>query len=168
MTPAEHSLIDKHAEFVPLIAAIEHAEESVAEAKAIPMRVSVMGVHESLAHGLIPHAIGEGRTVFPVLRRITGSAEAAAAMNRDHKEIARLTDELERLQTEIIRTGITPKRERGLSRVLSELRTVMQRHFEAEEETCFQVLKAELSPEETRAMCDAMERTAAEIRSLYE
>jgi len=168
MSPAERSLHDKHAEFVPLIAAIEHAEESVAEGKSIPARVSVTGVHESLAHGLIPHAIGEGRTIFPVLRRITGSAETAVAMNRDHKEIARLTDELERLQNEVIRAGITAKREQSLSRVLHELRTVMQRHFETEEETCFQVLQAELSPEETRAMCDTMERTAAEIRSLYE
>lgn len=168
MEAARKDLSGEHAEFVPLIAAIEHAEASVGEQEAALLRIEAAGVHESLAHGLIPHAIGEGRTLFPVLRRITGSSEVSTAMNADHREIARITDELDRLRLEIERSGMNRERGDGLARVLHALRAVVERHFEEEERVCFQILKAELPPEEAHRMCDAIEHTAAEIRNLYE
>ncbi len=97
MTEAKEGFCEKHGEFVPLIAAIESVEDSVGEAKPGALCVSTASLHESLAHGLLPHAVGEGRTVFPVLRRVTGADEATSTMNRDHNEIGRLTDELERV-----------------------------------------------------------------------
>ncbi|HZP90056.1 MAG TPA: hemerythrin domain-containing protein [Actinomycetota bacterium] len=167
MEPADKDLSEKHGEFVPIIAAIERAEASVGAGESA-LRVQASDLHESLAHGLIPHAIGEGRTLFPVLRRVTGSDQASAAMNRDHKELARLTDELDRLRSSIAEAGLDAAAERSLTRVLRDLRELMARHFAEEEQVCFQVLKAELSPEEARQMCETMERTAAEVRSLYE
>ncbi|GEM_PF-3340711 len=167
MEPADKDLSEKHGEFVPIIAAIERAEASVGVGESA-LRVQAADLHESLAHGLIPHAIGEGRTVFPVLRRITGSDQASTAMNRDHKELARLTDELDRLRSSIAEARLDATTERSLTRVLHELRELMARHFAEEEQVCFQVLKAELSPEEARQMCETMERAAAEVRSLYE
>jgi iron-sulfur cluster repair protein YtfE (RIC family) len=167
MEPAEKDLSTKHGEFVPIIAAIERAEATVGVGES-ELRIQAADLHESLAHGLIPHAIGEGRTLFPVLRRLTGSDRASVAMNRDHKELARLTDELDRLRSSMVRTGLDAATERSLTRVLHELRELMSRHFAEEEQVCFQVLKAELSPDEARQMCEAMERTAAEVRSLYE
>ena len=72
MTDPADSLCARHREFVPLIAAVEKVEESPEEGDALRTR----GAHPSrgLRAGLIPHAVGEGRTVFPVLRRITALA----------------------------------------------------------------------------------------------
>ena len=165
---AKEGFCEKHGEFVPLIAAIEMVEESVGEAKPAALRVSTAGLHESLAHGLLPHAVGEGRTVFPVLRRVTGADEATATMNRDHKEIGRLTDELERVRGEIAASGFDVAHERRLGELLHSLRQVIERHFEEEQEACFSILKTELGPDEARDLFEAMERATGEIRSLYE
>ncbi len=167
MKAASDSLSEKHREFVPLIAAIERAEVSVGEAKE-SFRLHTAGLHETLTHGLLPHAVGEGRTVFPVLRKVTGTSDASVAMTRDHREIARLTDELEQTRKEISRSALTPGEQQSLLRVLHDLRDSLQRHFEEEEQICFQVLSAELSPDEAREMCQTMERVAAEVRRLYE
>lgn len=165
--PAE-GLADKHVEFVPLIAAIEKIEETIGEGKAASLRLSTIGLHESLAHGLLPHAVGEGRTVFPVLRRVTGSDEASTEMNREHREIARLTDELERTHLELVRSGMSTADERTLTALLEKLRRAIRQHFEAEEEACFRILKAELEPDEAKELCQAMDRAAAEVRAAYE
>lgn len=168
MATQPEGLVDKHVEFVPLIAAIEKIEASVGESRAASLRLSTVGLHESLAHGLIPHAVGEGRTVFPVLRRVTGSDEVTSEMNREHREIAHLTDELERTYAELVRSGVTAGEERRLSGLLAKLRTAIREHFEAEEETCFRILKTELEPEEAKDLCRALDRAAAEVRTAYE
>jgi len=168
MAEQNEGLADKHVRFVPLIAAIAKVEESVEEGKTASLRVSAIGLHESLAHELIPHAVGEGRTVFPVLRRVTGSEEVATQMNREHREIARLTDELERTYHELVRSGMGTAEERELTALLDKLRSTIRQHFEAEEETCFTILKAELDPEEARELCRALDRAAAEVRAAYE
>jgi iron-sulfur cluster repair protein YtfE (RIC family) len=167
MTEADEGL-EEHREFVPLIAAIQQAEVEAEEGKPTSLRLSTAGLHETLAHGLIPHAVGEGRTVFPVLRKVTGSDRAAVEMTHDHKEIGRLTDELERIRDELSRAGVSTAERERMSKVLHELRETVQRHFEHEEEACFQVLKAELSPEEAKEMYRAMEQAAADLRKLYE
>ncbi len=166
MSKPAKNLSEKHREFVPLIAAIEKVEASVGEESPKLVRLSAESLHESLAHGLMPHAVGEGRTVFPVLRKITGTGEQALAMNRQHQEIARLTDKLERVSAELAKAGVSQERE--LRRLLHDLRGAVQEHFEGEEEACFSVLKAELDPDEARALCEAMERASEEIRKLYE
>lgn len=158
----------EHRDFVPLIAAIERVEDSVGEAAPPSLRIEASGLHDTLAHELIPHAVSEGRTVFPVLRRVTGTDHVTREMNSDHKEIARLTDELDRMSGEIAAAGLDTAHERRLRKVLHELRAVVQHHFSEEEQGCFQVLKTELGPDEARAMYEAMERAAAELRSLYE
>jgi len=168
MAKEPEGLADKHIEFVPLIAAIEKVETSVGEGKAASLRLSTIGLHESLAHGLIPHAVGEGRTVFPVLRRVTGSDEIATEMNREHREIARLTDELERTYDELVRSGLTAGQERRLTELLGKLRAAIREHFAAEEETCFRILKAELDPEEAKELCRALDAAASQVREAYE
>ncbi len=167
MTKAGKNL-EAHREFVPLIAAIEHVETEAEEGKPAQLRVSAAGLHETLAHGLIPHAVGEGRTVFPVLRKVTGSDTSALEMTHDHKEIGRLTDELERIRDELSKSGLSTAERERMGKVLGELRDTVKRHFEHEEEACFKILKAELSPDDAREMYEAMERAAADLRRLYE
>lgn len=161
-------LFGKHGEFVPLIAAIETAEGSIGAAEAAAIRISTASLHESLAHGLLPHAVGEGRTVFPVLRRVSGTDEVALSLNRDHQEIGRLTDELERIQGLNGSDGLDARRERRLGELLGDLRRVIERHFEEEQSACFSILRAELEPDEARELCRAMEDATAELRELYE
>lgn len=164
--PAD-SLCERHREFVPLIAAVERIEESVGEGRKT-LRADVIGLHEAFAHGLIPHAVGEGRTVFPVLRRVTGSGRQASEMTREHRDIARLTDELEHLTDELERSGVGTSRERALRSLLHDLRTTIAQHFEEEEAVCFRILSSELGPEEARSLYEAMEHAASELRGLYE
>ena len=167
MSDPSDSLCVRHREFVPLIAAVERVEESTDEGAAL--RTEAVTLHEAFAHGLIPHAVGEGRTVFPVLRRITGSSREAADMTNEHREIARLTDELERLTDELERTDVgVAAREHALRAVLRDLRTAVRDHFEQEEAVCFRILSSELDPDEGRTLYEAMERAAADLRSVYE
>ncbi len=164
----EDSLCEEHREFAPVIGLIERVGGAVGEVSVLTLRGDTATVHESLAHGLLPHAVGEGRTLFPVLRRVTGSDEAAVSMRREHVEIARLTDELERLRDELGGAGLTQAQQERIRRVLHGLETVVKEHFEQEEQMCFSVLQAELSPEEAREMFVTLRRVTEEIRSLYE
>lgn len=165
MANATETLSEKHGQFVPLIAAIERVESSVGSSSPTVVHLSAQGLHESLAHGLIPHAVGEGRTVFPVLRRLTGTSAPAVAMNKEHQEIARLTDELERLSAT---AAVGSAQERALRDTLHSLRRVLQEHLDSENEACYTVLRAELSPDDARALCAAMEQASEQIRRLYE
>lgn len=167
MSEIEESLCERHRGFVPLIAAIDKVEGELAEGSALLIRAETGGLHETLSHDLIPHAVGEGRTLFPVLRRITGSDAATKEMLAEHREIARLTDELERIRDELARAGIGADQEARMRRVLENLKNAIRSHFEQEEQACFQVLKAELTPEQAQELYEAMERATKEIRRTY-
>jgi iron-sulfur cluster repair protein YtfE (RIC family) len=165
MSEAADSLCQRHREFVPLIAAVERVEASV-EGDRRQLHTETAQLHEAFAHGLIPHAVGEGRTVFPVLREITGSGRQSTEMTKDHREIARLTDELERRMDELERSPAAG--ERALRTVLRDLRIAVEEHFDAEESVCFRILSSELGPEEARSLYEAMEAAAADLRRAYE
>ena len=167
MPKAEDSLCERHREFVPLIAAIDRVEGEIEEGSPILLRAETGGLLETLEHELIPHAVGEGRTVFPVLRRITGSTEVTSEMLHEHREIARLTDELERIQGELVKSGLGTAQQEQMHEVLTELRNAVERHFDQEEQACFQVLKTELSPEEAEELYAAMEKATHDIRRTY-
>ncbi len=166
MTDPADSLCARHREFVPLIAAVEKVEESPQE--GAELRTEALTLHEAFAHGLIPHAVGEGRTVFPVLRRITGSSREATDMTNEHREIARLTDELEHITDELERADPGNLKERALRSALHDLRKAVEDHFEKEEALCFRILSSELDLDEGRVLYEAMERAAADLRSAYE
>jgi iron-sulfur cluster repair protein YtfE (RIC family) len=154
---------ERHRQFVPLIAAVERAERAGEEGRVL--RASdTLKIHDAFAHGLLPHAVGEGRTLFPVLRQITGSDAETTEMTREHREIARLTDELERIASD----RPSASREQALRSILRNLRSTVQSHFQEEEAVCFRILSTELPPEEARAICEAMERTATDLREIYE
>ena len=161
------SICERHREFVPLIAAIDRVEGEIEESSPLLLRTETGTLHETLAHELIPHAVGEGRTVFPVLRRVTGTDKVTKEMLHEHREISRLTDELERIRQELTKAGVGTAQEAEMRKVLSDLRTAVQHHFEQEEQACFEVLKTELTPEEAEELYAAMERATSEIRRSY-
>ena len=161
------SMCEKHREFVPLIAAIDRVEGEIEDGSPLLLRVETGGLLETLEHELIPHAVGEGRTIFPVLRRVTGTDEVTKEMLHEHREIARLTDELERIRQDLTKAGVGAEQEEQMREVLASLRTAVERHFEQEEQACFKVLKTELSPEEAEELYAAMEQATHDIRRTY-
>ena len=167
MTKHEESLRGRHREFVPLIAAIDRVSGELEEGSALLIRAEAGDIHETLSHELIPHAVGEGRTLFPVLRRVTGSTETTSEMLAVHREISRLTDELERIRAELAKAGISKKQEAEMRSVLDGLKSTIQTHFEQEEKACFEVLDTELSPEEAEKLYASLEEVTAAIRRTY-
>jgi len=164
----EKSLANHHGKFVPLIAAIDRMEGEIEAGSPVLLRAEAGVVHETLVHELIPHAIGEGRTVFPVLRRVTGTDETTKEMLHEHREISRLTDELEQIRGDLLKAGIGSAQAERMSHLLEELKTTVQHHFEQEEKYCFEVLKHELSPEEAQGLCDALEQATHDVRRTIE
>jgi iron-sulfur cluster repair protein YtfE (RIC family) len=160
-------MCEKHRDFVPLIAAIDRVEGEIEDGSPILLRAETGGLLDTLEHDLIPHAVGEGRTVFPVLRRVTGTDEVTKEMLHEHREIARLTDELERIQGELLKAGLGVEQEAQMRKILTDLRGAVERHFAQEEQACFKVLKTELSPEEAEELYAAMEKATHEIRRTY-
>jgi len=165
-------LAEKHTRFVPLIAAIDRMEgelEGRGEGGSRVLLHAQAGVvHETLEHELLPHAVGEGRTLFPVLRRVTGSTEVTGDMLEAHRKIARLTDELDRVRQELITAGVSSKQGEQMHALLEELKSTVQSHFEQEEHYCFEVLQRELPPDEAKGLCEALEQATQDVRRTIE
>jgi len=162
------TLGEKHSRFVPLIAAIDRVEGELEGGSPVVIHAEAGAVHETLVHELLPHAIGEGRTLFPVLRRVTGSTEVTGEMLQAHRRIASLTDELDRIRDELIQAGVPSKQGEEMRRLLDDLKTTVERHFEQEEHYCFEVLQKELPPGEAEELCEALERATHDVRRTIE
>jgi iron-sulfur cluster repair protein YtfE (RIC family) len=160
------SLSERHEHFVPLVTAVGEAEAAVGGSSTQRLLVLTGALEESLAHELMPHAVGEGRAVFPVLRRVTGSELQAVEMTKQHRELARLTDELDEVRGSLGTGGTSA--EAKIERILHRLRDVLGEHLAAEEEVCFTVLRSELTPEQAREVCAAMEQATELVRRNYE
>ncbi|HZD17866.1 MAG TPA: hemerythrin domain-containing protein [Actinomycetota bacterium] len=168
MAKQPEGLADKHVEFVPLIAAIDRMHGELEAGPSVLLRAEADVVHQTLAHELLPHAVGEGRTVFPVLRRVTGTDEIALEMLESHRRIAKLTDELDRIRDELVSAGIGSGQGERMRQLLEQLKSTVEEHFAQEERQCFEVLKQELSPQEAQGLCDALEQATRDVRRTIE
>lgn len=168
MTTLKETLHDEHEEFRPYVEAIRDAADAVGDVPASNLRQRLGEIHEFLAHRLIPHAVAEGRTLYPVFREVGGTPEVTVRMNRCHVELGRFTDELERLRKGLVGPEPTRGQERDLRRVLYGLHAVVRGHFEEEEETYRQTVEQSFSRDAAVQILDAMEQAAQEIRELYE
>ena len=165
-------LVEKHTRFVPLIAAIDRMEGElegkVEGGSPVLIHAEAGVVHETLEHELLPHAVSEGRTLFPVLRRVTGSSEVTGDMLEAHRKIARLTDELERVRHDLIKAGVSSRQGEQMHALLEELKSTVRSHFEQEEHHCFEVLQKELPPDEAKGLCEALEKATHDVRRTIE
>jgi iron-sulfur cluster repair protein YtfE (RIC family) len=161
-------LAEKHTRFVPLIAAIDRIEGELEGGSPVLVRAEAAVVQETLEHELLPHAVGEGRTLFPVLRRVTRSTEVTGEMLEAHRKIARLTDELDRVRHELIGAGVGPEQGEQMHALLEELKSTVEQHFAQEEHYCFEVLQKELPPEEAKGLCAALEQATHDVRRTIE
>ncbi|HLB62236.1 MAG TPA: hemerythrin domain-containing protein [Actinomycetota bacterium] len=165
MTTTKQTLHDEHAEFVPYLDLIRKAADGVGEFPPGAMRAMLDEIHEFLSHKLIPHAVAEGRVLYPVVRQVSGTPEVTVRMNRCHVELGRFADEVARLRGSL---GTSPRQEQELRRVLYGLHTVVRVHFEEEEDLYSSTVESTIPPETARKILGSMEQAARELRELYE
>lgn len=164
----ELGLSGEHRRFVSPIEALGSLAASVGTMAPEALRPVLDELHEFLAHQLLPHAVGEGRTVYPEVRRALGGAEKTVEMTHDHAEIARLTDELDELRTQVGTPSWTKRDLRALAGLLADLHRVIREHFEQEEEVCRAAMEGRLSGPDAEQVLERMRRAATELRELYE
>lgn len=113
---------------------------------------------------VIPHALAEDRSIYPVLQKILGSSHATEAMSHDHMVISNLTRELCYLRTRIPGLVATPEQVLGLRRVLYGLHLLIKTHIDKEEEHYIPLFEENLQPEEFSYMMESLQIALAEVR----
>jgi hemerythrin-like domain-containing protein len=163
------SIDEEHAAFRPYLDQIRDVADSVGELPVEDLRLQVAGIHEFIAHTVMPHAVAEGRVLFPLVRTQTGKPTIGVRMTECHVQLGRLLDELEAVMPSL--EGDTPaglQVERELRRVLYGTHTVLTAHLAEADEQIQPLLEANLSPDERAELFDAIERCAREVADLYE
>lgn len=155
-------LRDEHKELLPHIHALREAADLVGQARPDVVHHAVDEAHDFLSQHLLRHARAEEQALYPVVGRLMGSPRATATMERDHVEIARLTDELGRIRSELPAGAIEARQERPLRAVLYGLSALVTLHFAKEEEVYLPVLDEGLTEAEGRLLFETMEAAAAQ------
>lgn len=113
---------------------------------------------------VIPHALAEDRSIYPVLQKIMGSSHATEVMSHDHMVISNLTRELSYLRTRIPGEVATPEQMLSLRRVLYGLHILIKTHIDKEEEHYIPLFEENLQPEEFEYMMESLQIAQAEVR----
>jgi iron-sulfur cluster repair protein YtfE (RIC family) len=158
-------LRDEHKELLPHLETLRTAADAAGVSTAEALNEQVSEAYAFLAHHLIPHAQAEEAALYPVVARVMGASGATATMSRDHVEVGRLTEELASLRAQFAGGTPTDAQARDLRRVLYGLYALVRVHFAKEEEVYLPLLDARLTPDEARAMFEAMERAAGEAKA---
>jgi iron-sulfur cluster repair protein YtfE (RIC family) len=123
------------------------------------IRNGVKEVYEFLAYHLIPHAQAEDVALYPAVQKVLGSPDSTRTMTRDHVEVGRYIEQLAELQQEL-----APRNFKALQRILYGLYALVKVHFAKEEEVYLPILEARLTPDEAKAMFEAMENAASRAK----
>lgn len=164
MSAITQPLREEHKELYPHVEELRLAAEAVTEKPADTLFPLIESAYIFLTRGLIPHAQAEEHALYPVVQKVMGSPEATGTMSRDHVEVGRLTDELGVLRGQFHGSSLGPDQVRELRRVLYGLYALVKLHFAKEEEVYLPLLDARLSPQEGKAMFEAMEKAAHEAK----
>jgi len=159
MNTLTQPLRDEHKELIPHIEQILKVADSLPDAPQEQLREGVREVYEFLAYHLIPHAQAEEAALYPVVQQVLGSPEATRTMSRDHVEVGRYVEELDRL-----RQDLSSRNTKSLQRVLYGVYALVKVHFAKEEEVYLPILDERLSPEQARNMFEAMEAAAGQAK----
>jgi len=159
MNTLTQPLRDEHKELIPHIERILEVADSLPNAPLDQIRAGVEEVYDFLAYHLLPHAQAEDAALYPTVQKAVGSPEATRTMSRDHVEVGRYIDELAAL-----REDVSPQSFKALQRVLYGVYALVKVHFAKEEEVYLPLLEERLTPEEARAMFEAMERAAGQAK----
>lgn len=153
-------LRDEHAELYPHVEALAATGDAVGTVSVDELRARVDDSYHFLAGHLIPHAHSEEAALYPAVGRAVGAMEATATMERDHVEVATLTEELSALRARLETADrLDDELINRLRRVLYGLHAVVKVHFAKEEEVFLPILDAELTEADADALFAAMGHT---------
>jgi iron-sulfur cluster repair protein YtfE (RIC family) len=151
-------LRDEHAELYPHVEALATAGDAVGSLPLDELLAKVDDSYQFLAEHLIPHAHAEEAVLYPVVGRLVGAVEATSTMERDHVEVATLTEELAALRARLATVDrLDDELTSGLRRVLYGLHAVVKVHFAKEEEVFLPILDAKLTDADAAALFAAMD-----------
>lgn len=106
-----------------------------------------------LRHEVAPHARAEEEVLYPEVARLL-NIHVTAMLVRDHRQIARLVEDISVSREALRGAGSTPAELPGLLTALADL---MDDHLREEEEVLLPALDSELSAAETYALYERME-----------
>jgi iron-sulfur cluster repair protein YtfE (RIC family) len=159
---------EEHAAFGPHLHRIEALADAIGELTPAELRSRLEEVDDFLAHTLMPHAVAEGRVLFPLLRAESGEPTIGVRMTQCHVQLGKLLDELEGLIPTLDRPGGRAESERQLRRVLYSIHALLTAHLAETDQDVQPLLEAALPEPERRALFEAVEACAREVADLYE
>ncbi len=155
-------LRDEHKGLLPKIELLKATADAIAEGPTAPFAQAVEGAYHFLMGHLLPHAKAEDKALYPVVAKVMGSPKATMTMSRDHAEVERLIEALERLLPGVQGKALNKSDAISLRRVLYGLHAIIKLHFAKEEEVYLPLLDASLNAAEAKAMFAAMHMAADE------
>jgi hemerythrin-like domain-containing protein len=168
MNMSARTIEQEHAALRPQLDRIREVADEVGEASLTQLRRDLAALHDFLAHTVMPHAVAEGRVLFPLVRRESGEATIGVRMTECHVQLGRLIDELEAAMGSLDAGAVSANVERELRRVLYGTHTVLSAHLAEADSEVQPLLEAKLSPEEREELFEAIERCAREVADLFE
>jgi len=160
MSKLTQPLRAEHQALLPQVELLRILANSTGEMPIDVFRDDLDAVYQFLTHDLIPHAQAEERALYPAVANAMGAPDATATMIRDHEEVVLLTRELGVLRAHLTGVRASDAEVKALRRVLYGLYAILKLHFAKEEEVYLPLLDARLTPDEARAMFEAMEQAA--------
>lgn len=151
----------EHRELAPQIEELAHTATWVSTAPAPVVREKVQWALEFLRHHLVPHAMAEEEWLYPAVEGAMQAPGATATMRRDHDEVLRRVEALERLRDEIDDAPTEAQRDQ-LAAALHGLHAIVSLHFAKEEELYLPILDRTLTPDDAELLFERM--AAAEAR----
>lgn len=168
MTTGARTTHEEHVAFRPHLERIERLADAVGELSPTDLRSRLEEVDDFLAHTLMPHAVAEGRVLFPLFRAEGGEPTIGVRMTQCHVQLGKLLDELEGLIPVLDVPGGRVGSERDLRRVLYSIHALLTAHLAETDQDVQPLLDAALPEDERRALFEAVETCAREVADLYE
>ena len=105
---------------------------------------------------LVPHIVTAEKTLYPELERLQQNAHSMTPMRREHADIGRLIDDLDRLHDVISERVPTVRETVALRRALFGLYALLKVHL-AEEKLYLHIVQSGVSDDASAVLAAAME-----------
>lgn len=153
----------EHRELAPQIDELAHTATWISTAPAPVVREKLQDALEFLRHHLLPHASAEEEVLYPAVEGAMQAPGATETMRRDHDEVMRRTEALERLR-DVIDDAPTEAQRDQLAGALHGLHAIVSLHFAKEEEIYLPILDRALTPDDAHLLFERMEAAAQRHR----
>jgi hemerythrin-like domain-containing protein len=162
MSPPVRTVRREHEAFVRELIGVREAADAVGEEGCREMARRTGAIHEFLAHRLMPHAVAEDVILFPALREESESAHTVA-MTQCHRQIARLTDDLEQANARLSQGEESRDLDCELRRILYGVHALLAAHFDEAEDVFRQTLGRHLSASDREVLFRRLDGSAEEV-----